>query len=439
MYMGLVPFPNMRWYWMSSFFMHSAQFSSSMSRNRFLAISRYFHTFNRKAILKSNKDKLRMDKPILDYVQRRCRTVLVPEKHLSLDEGTLPYKRRLSIKVFNPNKPHKYGLKFFFLCESSTGYVIDFITYSGLTTTLQDTVFSPLQQFVHQGYHVFMGNYYKSVALAQELYDNGIHVRGTLRLARGAPLDMRSLSKLPMWDFPQGLSVFHRKRDVFVICWMGIRLVPMITNSSDTTSQPYIMKRRGNRGGRTVCEEVPIECLTVIGHYTRYMGGVDLFRQMVNYYSFARQTMRWYKIRTACTSGTPLTRKRRPFWSTKTSLTRHLSSSTGGSGSHVGMICNKQMTSQLKNVLISSLILLILLEVWAALLHQHLPHRLMTRTILFLPRFRLLLHIQVLLQHLPPLLPLQKLPGLLRLKRHAREFWTPQVTSNLAITLWSSW
>ena len=34
---------------------------------------------------------------------------------------------------------------------------------------------------------------------------------------------------------------------------------------------------------------------TVIGHYTRHMVGVDLFNQMVNYYSFARRTMRWTK------------------------------------------------------------------------------------------------------------------------------------------------
>ena len=294
-YMGLVPFPSMRWYWRSSFFMNCPQFAAAMTRNRFLAISRYFHTFNRKAIPKDNDDKLIIIKPILAYVKKRCQEILIPEQHLSLDEGMLPYKGRLSIKIYNPLKPHKYGLKFFFLCESSTGYVSDFVMYSGIYSSLEDTVFKLLDRFVGQGYHVFMDNYYNSVSLAQKMYDRGIHLSGTLRLARGAPAVLKSLGKLPTRDFPRGEMRFRRKGDVFVICWMGQRLVPMITNSHDTSTEAYVMKRRVKRGGRTVYEEVPMERPKVISHYTQYMGGVDLFDQMVNYYSFARRTQRWTK------------------------------------------------------------------------------------------------------------------------------------------------
>ena len=107
-----------------------------------------------------------------------------PGRYLSLDEGTLPYKGHLSIKVYNPAKPHKYGLKFYFLCDSQNGYVVDFKMYTGEESTLRDTVYSLVGRFVGQGFHVFMDNYYNSVALAQELSNNGIHVSGTLRLSR---------------------------------------------------------------------------------------------------------------------------------------------------------------------------------------------------------------------------------------------------------------
>ena len=44
----------------------------------------------------------------------------------------------------------------------------------------------PFSVSCSQSYHVFMDNYYNSVALAQELYENGIHASGTLRLVHGA-------------------------------------------------------------------------------------------------------------------------------------------------------------------------------------------------------------------------------------------------------------
>ena len=109
----------------------------------------------------------------------------------------MAFKGRLNIKVYNPNKPKKYGVKLFFLTESDTGYVIDFAVYSGVYSTLRDTVFGLVGRFREQGYHLFMDNYYNSVSLAQELYDAGIYVSGTLRLVRGAPTVLKRLRQMP--------------------------------------------------------------------------------------------------------------------------------------------------------------------------------------------------------------------------------------------------
>ena len=83
-------------------------------------------------------------------------------------------------------KPIKYGLKFYFLCEAKTGYVLDCIIYRGVTSALRDIVLNLLGHHLGQGYHVFMDNYYSSVSLAEELYENKTH-SGTLRLPQGAP------------------------------------------------------------------------------------------------------------------------------------------------------------------------------------------------------------------------------------------------------------
>ena len=92
-------------------------------------------------------------------------------------------------------QPIKYGIKFFFVCEAKTGYVLDCIIYRGVTSTLRDIVFNLLGRHLRYGYHIFMDNYYTSVALAEELYDNKTHVSGTLWLPRGAPKSLQNKAK----------------------------------------------------------------------------------------------------------------------------------------------------------------------------------------------------------------------------------------------------
>ena len=263
-----------------------------MTCDNYLALDRYFHAFNRRAIPLGNKDRLIVVRPVLEYIRDRCKTLIVPSKNLSLDEGMMPYKGRLSIKVYNPKKPKKYGVKFFFVTESNTGYDIDFSIYSGVFSTLRDTVFGLVDRFRNQGYHLFMDNYYNSVSLAQELCDEGIHVIGTLRLVRGAPAVLQRLGQNPQ-QVKRGEFQWRHKGAVFVICWKGVRLVPMITTTHEAIAEDVVERRKTRRQGRVTYEEVTVQRPTVIGHYNRHMGGVDLFDQLVQYYPFTRRTRRW--------------------------------------------------------------------------------------------------------------------------------------------------
>ena len=241
-FFGMLPASDVRTYWRRNFFLATPNVPALMSRDAFLAIDRYFHAYNRRAIPRNNQDRLIFVRPVLEYIRDRCKSLYVPSKNLSLDEGMMPYKGRLSIKVYNPKKPKKYGVKFFFITESNTGYVIDFSVYSGVFSTLRDTVFGLVDRFRNQGYHLFMDNYYNSVSLAQELYDAGIHCSVTLRLVRGAPTVLKNLGQHPH-QLPRGEMAFRRKGDVFVICWKGVRLVLMI-RSHDAITEDHIEKRK---------------------------------------------------------------------------------------------------------------------------------------------------------------------------------------------------
>ena len=157
----------------------------------------------------------------MDYILKKCCTLYVPRKSLSIDGGMLKWKGCLSIRVCNSMKPIKYGIKFYFFCEAKTEYVLNCITYWGVSSTSRDIVFSLLDRHLQKGYHVFMDNFYNSICLAEELYQNGTHVRGTLWLVRGAPESLKNLA----WNhsLAHGEMAFKKKKkaNTFVFLLAG--------------------------------------------------------------------------------------------------------------------------------------------------------------------------------------------------------------------------
>ena len=114
MWMGVIGLPEMRMYWARNMTFTMSAFPQAMSRRCFEAIAKYFHSFNRRAIPKENTDKLMIIRPVLDFILEKCRTLYMPLRNLSIDEGMLKWKGRLSICVYNPMKPIKYGIRFYF-------------------------------------------------------------------------------------------------------------------------------------------------------------------------------------------------------------------------------------------------------------------------------------------------------------------------------------
>lgn len=56
---------------------------------------------------------------------------MIPGQVLSIDEGMVPFKGRLSFKQYMKDKPTKWGLKCFLLCDAQTGYMHKFSVYTG--------------------------------------------------------------------------------------------------------------------------------------------------------------------------------------------------------------------------------------------------------------------------------------------------------------------
>lgn len=120
-----------------------------MSKNRFEEISCYLHfndSVSEPARGTNGFDRLYKVRPVVDYVKNKFLNSFLPSKNLSVDEGMIAYKGRISFRQYMPNKPSKYGIKVWMLADSSNGYVLHFNTYLGK---------EPGQTLVHGlGYHV---------------------------------------------------------------------------------------------------------------------------------------------------------------------------------------------------------------------------------------------------------------------------------------------
>jgi hypothetical protein len=47
----------------------------------------------------------------INLLKDKYRNCINPEQHISLDEGTCPFKGRVKFRVYNKDKPNKWGIK----------------------------------------------------------------------------------------------------------------------------------------------------------------------------------------------------------------------------------------------------------------------------------------------------------------------------------------
>jgi hypothetical protein len=69
--------------------------------------------------------------PLYDIANQRLLSTYVPSQFIAIDEGMVPWKGRLSFRQYIPNKPDRFGMKLYILCDSLTGYVSLFDVYTG--------------------------------------------------------------------------------------------------------------------------------------------------------------------------------------------------------------------------------------------------------------------------------------------------------------------
>ncbi|CAG2230314.1 unnamed protein product [Mytilus edulis] len=109
-------------------------FRCMFSRNRFQNILKFLHLVDTKKLPKRNDPAYRPSqrfKPLLDFVNRKFLRFYNPRRELAVDESLVGTKGKTSMLQYIPSKRSRFGVKFWMLVESVTGYVLQMDVYHG--------------------------------------------------------------------------------------------------------------------------------------------------------------------------------------------------------------------------------------------------------------------------------------------------------------------
>ena len=196
-----------------------------------------------------------------------------------------------------PKKPTKWGIKCSSLADSSNGYILNVLPYTGRQTLddassehaaqLQNArvVLHLADQYLDQGRHVFTDRYYSSISLAQALKTRATSFTGTMN---------KNHTDLPdkiqgRYRLADGEVMAFRIGDLLALTWRAEKkkktVIMLSTNSSAAIIT--IPLRRASAEAKVK----PV----VVHTYNQHMNGVDIADKHSTYYSFLRKTVKWWR------------------------------------------------------------------------------------------------------------------------------------------------
>ncbi|CAH1988288.1 unnamed protein product [Acanthoscelides obtectus] len=162
------------------------QIADVMPINRFEELKRFIHFSDNNSATK-NTDKI---EPVLNQIRTACQKIPF-EEHLSCDEQIIPFKGRISLRTYNPKKPHKWGYKMYILSGVS-GFTSNFELCSnkadltlvpgepnlGAASNIIVRLCRPIPRDMN--HKVYYDNYFSSLYLLAYLQKLGIQSVATL-------------------------------------------------------------------------------------------------------------------------------------------------------------------------------------------------------------------------------------------------------------------
>ncbi|XP_051864255.1 piggyBac transposable element-derived protein 3-like [Drosophila albomicans] len=274
MIVGEASYPNLKSYWGQNAL---GPIQTCMTRSRFEAIKKYFSLRDERERIKKGEpgyDPLFRTRKLVDCLNKRFDSV--PKyARLCVDEQMCSTKIKHHLRQYMPNKPLKWGIKLFVLCDSF-GYAYRFEIYSGAGDTVvlpghpdlgaSANIVVRLTQTVEtfKNHIIYFDNFYTSLPLMVYLRAKGIYSLGTVRGNR-----------IPNDKLPNDIAI-----DITNVLWKDSKPVRFLFTYVGVKQFQRTTPREGTakaaRFGRKAKRHISIDCPQIVHEYNAHMGGVDL-------------------------------------------------------------------------------------------------------------------------------------------------------------------
>ncbi|KAJ8524872.1 hypothetical protein ON010_g16244 [Phytophthora cinnamomi] len=247
-------------------------FGKYMTRDRFRMITRYLHFTSN---LSHTTEKAFRVRPVLQVIEKTFRRGYCLGPAVSFDEGTIPNRSQYNpIRVYNKDKPHKYGTKCYMTCCADTGYCARVEVYLGAEPGKKKKQGSSQRAVIRNVLKTFDGqakqrlvvadNFYSSPALALALLPLGFYYVGTQRSDRlGWPSDLMFPQKKRPQYMPRGtyrIAQYRQYPALVATAWMDSSPVHLISTGC-STAQTCVTRNDKRTGALT---QVPYPQTTIL-------------------------------------------------------------------------------------------------------------------------------------------------------------------------------
>lgn len=254
-----------------------------MPVNRFIFLLRCmrFDNFRNRQERQQN-DRLSAIREVWDMFNDGLRRVYVPNEALTVDEQLVGYRGNIPGRTYMPCKPRKYGIKFFWICESSTGFALKGMIYTGRqvgepqhVNLSRDVVMELAQPFFGTGRDVVMDRYFTSHALACELNSNNLTTLGTIKSNRR---EIPGCFKTARGRHVESAEyLYDHENKIIVLSFVPKKNKNVLLLSSSHSSADISGENKPE----------------IIKDYNRIKGGVDTLDENAEEFSCIRKTDRW--------------------------------------------------------------------------------------------------------------------------------------------------
>ena len=217
-----------------------------------------------------------------------------PSELLLLDETVYPYRGRVTIKQYNPNKPAKYGVLYRSISVATLPYAYNTLAYAGKPNTITPQseyvtgtdnytkyLIKGLERYVDiRGRYVSIDRFFTSMTIADWLLDREITTVGTLRTDRiGIPEKVKDTNGRE----DQSTKYFYCED-------LKSLLVSYVVKKKKGWKNVLVLSSR-HKSVKVTKDQ--LRKPSVITFYDHTKGGVDSMDQMAGVYTTRCKTRRW--------------------------------------------------------------------------------------------------------------------------------------------------